>query len=162
MSIEKVIDVFSDASQNGERFAGAYVVGRNSRPVQIDLFCTTSMDAEFITAIKALNVALQRREPEQEIVMHIDIRPIERVLSWARRGPAAKLNSMIANHPGVRILDDARNYADHLLCHHHARCRAGLYGTNHPLYHELKMRPVRGGLEGSTNRIEITFAKRQQ
>lgn len=129
----KVLDVFSDASQNGNRgpCAGAFVIGRGGEPFQLDLrTCRNSMHAEILTAIAALETAVFH-SPVAVVCLHSDLKHIHEIMARGR-GPAFRLQQLVARYC-VRVLTDARQFPEYRLCHHRAQIQAGCHGKRHPL-----------------------------
>jgi hypothetical protein len=127
-------DVFSDASGLDGLWAGAYVLGRGGNVVGVALRdCQKASDAELLLMAAAFEAALifQDCPPNHEIFIHTDLASIDKILLYAKSGPAAKLRWMLEHH-GARIMADAWNYKEYNRCHAQARIEVGCLGTRHP------------------------------
>ena len=129
-----MVDVFSDASQRGKVFAGAYIVGLGSVPVMIrhSSDCENSVQAELLTMAVAVQVALKSHEP-RTLRVHSDLENIDCVIERHHRRqvhPGKQLSEY--RQLGVKFTDDANRHATHSVCHRYARIAAGIKGSRHP------------------------------
>ena len=132
------IDVFSDASQVGNRSpcSGAYVVGRGGEPVQVSLpNCRNSFHAEVLTMLAGIEAAADAN-PTEQLKIHTDLRTLGNSMRKASRGPAAKLRWMLAAI-SARLIVDAWNFPEYHACHYHAQLQAGCHGKRHPLRDQM-------------------------
>jgi hypothetical protein len=138
-------DVFSDASGFQGRWAGAYVLGRGGEPVAVILDgCKKAVEAELTLMSLAVEAALASPDcpANHELLIHTDLKSIDQILLYAKRGPAAKLRWLLGEHK-ARIMADAWNFKEYNRCHCQARIEVGCYGTKHP----RRQTQLLGGLE---------------
>lgn len=146
------VDIFSDASGDGTRWAGAYIIGRYGEPEGVMLRgCTSAFDAELETAIIALRRCLA--DGRVPFAVHIDIQPIDDILWKGRNGRVKELRSLLEATATI-IVDDAQQFPEYRRCHHAARSMVGCNGDRHPFrVRELRKanivsaKELKGGLD---------------
>lgn len=137
---QTVIDVFSDASQNGTGgiCGGAYVIGHGGSPVQVKLSCRNNMVAELLTLLTGLHAAVAVRDEIFEstgvlhkILIHTDLLHIENILKKGKFKVTREINSVLML-AGATIVPDAWDYDEYKACHYHAKIQSRCFGVDHP------------------------------
>lgn len=135
------VDLFSDASQHGEFYAGAYIIG-DGEPVGVLLpEAKTSTQAELMTSREAI-IQARLIYPEETLVLHSDLHGIRNAVL---RGQGFRILWDFLD--GVELKSDGNNFKQHKRCHNMARVMTGKKGSQHPaLRRQTKVKPLNGRL----------------
>jgi hypothetical protein len=141
------VEIFSDASHSGKRYAGAYIIGRGGEPVHVvHQGCSNSTQAEMLTIAAAVAKAVESYVPSQ-LIVHTDVASINASIDkQSRLGIEPGLTLLRFRVDGVQFVPDANQHGPHRQCHRHARIAAGICGTLHP---ELIKRGGGGGKQSA-------------